>query len=154
MNDEVSFYLLYCFNTTHIPFFDGNDDGAQGRTYRDLVDKSFRPSTEVISQTEWEYASLLASLDHVPDDLLNTLNSSAIYLYNYISDILDNAAYQYQQRARLERYTIIQNPDHPDYIIISDQEYSHIQPLDEEDMEYLIYDFFASAEDNTGEWTI
>jgi hypothetical protein len=107
-----------------------------------------------VSRTEWEYANLLASLDHVPGSLLDTLNSSAIYLFHYISDILDNAAYQYEQRARLERYTIIQNPDHPDYIIISEEEYSQIQPLDEEDMEYMIYDFFASAVENTGERTI
>jgi hypothetical protein len=154
MNDEVSFYLLYCFNTTNIPFFDGTNDGTQGRTFRDLVDKSFRPSTEVISQSEWEYASLLASLNHVPDELLNTLDSAAIYLYNYISDILDNAAHQYQQKARLERYTIIPNPDHPDYIIICDQEYSQTHLLDEEDMEYLIHDLFNEAGNNTTEWTI
>jgi hypothetical protein len=154
MNDEVSFYLLYHFNTTSIPFFDGINDGTQGKTYRDLVDKSFRPSTEVISQSEWGYASLLASLDYVPDELLNTLDSAARYLYNYISDILDNAAHQYQQKARLERYTITPNPDHPDYITIRDQEYSQTNWLNEEDMEYLMHDLFNEAGNNTNELTI
>jgi hypothetical protein len=83
----------------------------------------------------------LASLDQVPNELIGTLNNGAIFLFHYISDILDNAAYRYEQKARLERYTIIQNPDHPDYIIMSEEQYTQMQTFDDEEtMEYIVND--------------
>jgi hypothetical protein len=49
MNDDISFYLLYYYNTTNLSVLDGDDSNEQGRTYRDLIEKSFRPSEETIS---------------------------------------------------------------------------------------------------------
>jgi hypothetical protein len=66
----------------------------------------------------------LASLDYIPDELINTLNGCAISLFNYISDILDSAANRYIEKARFERYTITETPGHPDHTITSEQEYA------------------------------
>jgi hypothetical protein len=124
MIDDTYFYLLYFYNTKYLLSIDGPGIYTLGKVYNELIEKNVRPSEHIVSRSEWEFANLLASLDSIPDELINTLNGRAIFLFNYISDILDSAANWYTGKARFERYTITETPGHPDHTLTPEEEYA------------------------------